>query len=182
MAAVAALQDQVLHHVWHLLCTLWNSADVHLWRRLVFPKLLVYYHPLEQRRDWILDATATFLVEGAKWDEKTKHVTFLSARLGGLGVSPPIPVAALQHLSARFQPIQAKRADFIAHDTEGRRITADVQTAAAVAPLPAGLACLGTSQAQWLCKCRMRHRTGDVCASVTPSPGPIWHPKGACCS
>ena len=32
------------------------------------------------------------------------------------------------------QPIQAKRADLIAHDTEGRRIIGDVRTAAAVAP------------------------------------------------
>ena len=45
---------------------------------------------LETRRDWILQVTASFW-GGAVWEEQNRHVAFLHARLGGLGVAPPYP-------------------------------------------------------------------------------------------
>ena len=57
---------------------------------------------LEHRRDWILEATASFW-GGATWEEHCRHITFLHTGLGGLGLSPPVPTAAAQYLAARLQ-------------------------------------------------------------------------------
>ena len=96
---ILALLDQaspgmnVMHHLWYLLQLSWNAADVHLWRSVPYDQL---YPHLVHPRDTILHAMETIFPELFQ-TELSRHVIFLDARMGDLGIAlPPVRAAVLQ--------------------------------------------------------------------------------------
>ena len=82
-----------LVHLWFLMQFGWNTSDVHLWRGVPFDRLQAH---LCQQRDDILTQLAEIFPQLFA-SERSKHLVFLDARLGGMDIAfPPVRAALLQ--------------------------------------------------------------------------------------
>ena len=144
----------MMHHIWFLMQLGWNTSDVHLWRGVPFDRLQAH---LCQQRDDILSQLAEVFPQLFA-SERSKHLVFLDARLGGMGIAfPPVRAALLQI----GMDLQRRQSNEEPDEPWGTAIEAAWQILEAVQTAPEEV--LHVSRSDLMIK---GYRTQDLCSAT----------------